>query len=415
MNDYNWDAIFSDATKIAADHATIGSLATALGIPPRTLAHAMNRRGVRLIDLQMGSVSSMDEQSTVEKLRLQKRAIQADKDALSRELGRREWWRETLAEVASVLTPDIVKPPSLVNKSERAQTGLLLSSDIHLGQLTPAGQVGIFGKYDSTIALARFKHTFKTFASIANHQPFGVEKVVVAFLGDLVEHAHLRTGHEGFVDMNAVKQCLSIANAGVACITMLAGVFPVIEVECVPGNHGRVTADPKLCDPTDNFDYLAYHIMKMALEGQPNVTVNISESWYSNFRIYNHVFFAMHGENIRSYAGFPWYGATRAIRKYAAMFRLTQKRMIRDRNPQTREEWEECMIIPDYALLGHFHSDTTWDAPDIESFVNGSVPGISKYGVKNVMVMNRPRQRMMFVHPKYGVTVRLPIDLDEVG
>ena len=73
------------------------------------------------------------------------------------------------------------------------------------------------------------------------------------------------------------------------------------------------------------------------------------------------------------------------------------------------------MIIPDYALLGHFHSDTTWDAPDIESFVNGSVPGISKYGVKNVMVMNRPRQRMMFVHPKYGVTVRLPIDLDEVG
>jgi len=411
---YDWDAVFIEAASIAHGCKTKRELASALKIPRRTLGEAMRRRGLTLLDLQVGNPSTVSGQSTLEKLRLQKQALQRDHDVLAKELGRREWWREILAEVASTLTPAYVKPPSVTSKAERSQTGLLLVSDVHLGQLTPSEQVGMFGEYNSRIALARFEYTFKSFTSIALHQPFGIDEVVVVFLGDLMEHSHLRTGHEGFVDMNTVKQCLSIANAGIASISMLAGQFPRVRIECVPGNHGRVTADYKLCDPTDNFDYLAYHIMQMGLAGQPNVTFDIPETWYVNFRVYQHIFFAMHGENIRSYSGFPWYGATRAIRKYVAMFRLTQKRMIRDRDPQTREDWEECMIVPDYALLAHFHSDTTWDAPDIESFVNGSVPGISKYGAKAVMTMNRPRQRMMFVHPKYGVTIRCPIDLDEV-
>ena len=412
---YDWDAIFIQAAQIASEHTSPHSLAVALDIPPRTFAHAMDRHGLRMVDLQLGSMAALSEQSLVEKLRLQKKSLSHDLDALSKELGRREWWRETLIEVASTLTPEYVPPPPLIPKPERSQTAMLLLSDIHLGQFTPSEQVGLFGEYNKDIALARFRHTFTTFSSIAKHQPFAIEEVVVVCLGDWVEHAHLRPGHEGRVDLNAIKQALMATNCGVAGLRMLAETFPLVRVVCVPGNHGRVAADYRLCDPTDNFDYMVYRIMEMALSNQPNITWTIPEAWYANFKVYHHNFFTMHGENIRSYVGFPWYGATRAIRKYVAMFRLAQKRKIRDTNPQTRDEFEECLIVPDYALLAHFHSSTTWEAPDVEHFVNGAMPGVSEYGAKKVMVINRPRQRMMFVHGKYGVTMRCPIDLDEVG
>jgi len=412
---YNWDEVWTDAAKIAHECSSKSELAKAMGIPRKTFVEAMKRYGLTITDLRLGSPTNLSEQSTLEKLRLQRQSLKKDLDTLQQELGRREWWREILLEVASTITPDYIAPPPLMPKPERSQTAKLMLSDVHLGQLTLSEQVGLFGEYNKDIAMARFRHTFTTFASIAKHQPFAIEEAIVVLLGDLVEHSHLRPGHEGFVDLNVVKQSLMISTSGVAGIRMLAGVFPKVRVVCVTGNHGRTASDPRLCDPTDNFDYLAYKVMEMALVDQPNVEFIIPESWYANYKVYSYNFFAMHGENIRSYVGFPWYGATRAARQYVAMFRLAQKRKIRDTNPQTREEFDACMIVPDYALLGHFHSDTTWESPDIEHFVNGSMPGVSSYGARRVMVINKPRQRMMFVHPKYGVTMRLPIDLDEVG
>ena len=175
MSKYDWNAEFTKAVAIASDCATRKEVAEMLNIPRRTFEEAMNRRGLSLIDLQRGNLGTMSEHSILEKLRLQKQSIQRDHDILAKELGRREWWREILAEVASTLTPDCVPVPSLVPKAERSQTGILMLSDVHLGQLTPSEQVGVLGEYNSTIALNRFKYTFQSFASIALHQPFAVE------------------------------------------------------------------------------------------------------------------------------------------------------------------------------------------------------------------------------------------------
>jgi len=415
MTKYNRDALLQEAAGLAPQHASIRGIARAMEIPFSTLQSAMALRRITLDDLKAGVIEPMTPQAAVEKLRLQQKMAKRELEIARGELGRREWWRDTLEEVAAVLSPDFVEGPPLVPKPEKPQTAVLLLSDVHLGQITPSEQVGLFGEYDSEIAMARVRHTFTTFASIASHQPFAIEEAIVMCLGDLVEHAHLRPGHEAFVDLNAVKQTLAITNCCIAGIIMLAATFPKVRVLGVPGNHGRVTADYRRSDPTENFDYLSYRITQMALEHQSNVVFDIPESWYVNFKIYQHIFFAMHGENIRSYVGFPWYGATRAARQYVAMFRLAEKRRIRDRDPQTREEFEDCLIVPDYALLGHFHTTTTWEAPDIEHFANGSMPGVSHYGAKKVMKINKPSQRLFFVYPKYGVTLRCPIDLDEVA
>jgi hypothetical protein len=160
---------------------------------------------------------------------------------------------------------------------------------------------------------------------------------------------------------------------------------------------------------------MAYHIAQMALQNQPNVTFDIPESWYSNYRIYGYNFLALHGEDILSYVGFPWYGATRSARNYVAMFRRAEKRLIRDRQPKTVAELEACSIVPDYVLIAHFHSEAQWEAADVEHFANGTMAGVSYYGAKRRMVISRPKQTVLFVHPKYGIGMQCSIDLDEIG
>jgi len=407
---YNWDSILERAQELAPLCETFSQLAERLGIPTSSLRGGLKRLDISFADLLMGATQI--KQTTIEKLLLQKSFLEKELMQLQKQVGYNEWFSEALMEAASMLKPETVKPPLKSAKAETLQSAVLLLSDIHLGQQTPAEEVGVFGKYNSEIAAKMIKHTFTAFAGMTKQQAFPVDEVYVFGLGDWVEHAHMRPGHEAYVDTGVVKQALAITNLTIAGLKMLCSEFSKVTLVGVSGNHGRVTSDPRRSKPTENFDYMCYKMLEMAFKDQPNIDFIIPESWYTNVKIQGYNFFATHGENIRSYVGFPWYGATRAARKYVAMFRLAQKRKIEREKPQTVEEWESCMIVPDYALLAHFHTEATWAAPDIEHFANGAMPGVSQYGAKNVMVINKPSQRMFFVHPKYGVAFRCPIDLD---
>jgi len=409
---YNWDSVLKEAINRAPMCESISDLASTLNIPRTTLTSFLNRRGITFADLLVDASTS--GQVTIEKLTLQRSHLEKQVKHLRKQLGKRDWWRDTLLEAAAMMRPNYVAPPPLEPRAESAQSSVLMVSDVHIGQCTPAEDVGMFGEYNTSIALARFKETFAVFASITRHQAFPVDAVYVVLLGDLTDHGHLRPGHEGFVDMNPIKQALEGTNALIAALSMLAGQFPYVYVIGVPGNHGRVPADPRRADPTDNFDWLIYNIAKLALERQDNIMWNIPGTWYANFEIKGHRFFAIHGEDIISYVGFPWYGATRAARDYVAMFRLVRKRRLRRNPPQSVDEYRDMEIVPDYALLGHFHTQANWEAPDVEMMSNGTMPEVSIYGAKRRKTISRSSQRMFFVHQKYGMAMRCPIILEDI-
>jgi len=413
MTNYNWDEIFRHAIDLVPRCTTPTDLARLLDIPSTTLRSAMARRGLTFPKLL--AQSTYEQETGIKSLQLQNQALRKEIEYLNRKIGQKAWLRETLVEMSSVLKLAPVSSPPKAPQAETPQTAVLLLSDVHLGQETPVDLVQDFGEYNSKIAEARMRHVFTAFASVVKHQAFPISDVVVFGLGDWVEHAHLRPGHEGRVDLGVVKQTLQAADIGGHGLLMLAEQFPRVTFIGIPGNHGRVTSDPRKSSPTENFDYMCYRIMQMMLQDQPNIDWIIPESWYVRHNIQGWNFFAIHGEDIRSYAGFPWYGATRDARNYVGMFRLAQRRMIRRASPKTVEELQECMIVPDYALLAHFHTEATWESPDIEHFANGAMPGVSAYGAKRIKKINRSSQRMFFVHPKFGVTMRCPIDLDDIG
>jgi hypothetical protein len=356
-----------------------------------------------------------EQEATAEKLHLQNSYLRKEIQSYKKALGKREWFLEAMAECASTLAPIPIESPDRV-EAENEQIAVLQFSDTQLGQKTPAEEVGLLGQYDTDIAVSRMRYTFRTFASIVKQQPFQVNTVYVIFQGDGVDHAHLRPGHEQYVDIGVVRQTLLFIDVSIHGLQMLAEQFPNVVCVGVPGNHGRVTDDPRRSNATENFDYLSYQIMMRLLQEQSNISWEIPESWFTLFSIYNYRFLATHGDKgIRSYVGFPWYGATRAAHKYQSMFRVAQQRLLRENQPQTAEEYENCMLVPDYVLMAHFHTLANWEDIDVEILANGTMAGVSHYGAGEKLVISRPSQRMFFVHPKYGVGFRCPIRLEDIG
>ena len=292
---YEWEKIFEQAAQVAAQCGSVSELAQRLNIPSRTFRDAMKRHDISFADFLLGGVQG--QQATIEKLKQQNRYLGKEIEHLREILGQKEWLLDAVKQAAAAIKPERVDPPLERPQAETPQTAVLMLSDIHLGQKTVAEELGVFGEYNSDLAIARMCHTFTTFANVAKHQPFPVEKMIVAALGDLVEHAQLRPGHEGFVDLDVTKQTLTVAQILSEGLSMLASEFPTIELIGVPGNHGRVAADPRKNHPAENFDYLAYKIAEIALKDQENVAFQIPESWYAHFSIYDWNFFAIHGEN----------------------------------------------------------------------------------------------------------------------
>ena len=74
----------------------------------------------------------------------------------------------------------------------------------------------------------------------------------------------------------------------------------------------------------------------------------------------------------------------------------------------------DIIQTPDYVCIGHFHNPLDWAIMGVEVLANGSMSGISFYSAKRLHNVTPPVQNMFFVHPEWGVSLRLPINLNNV-
>lgn len=415
MTQHNWAAIYEQALEIAPAYESWTRLARQMGISRRTLQDGLRREhGIGTFDDLIAHCElSLDVDVSLQKYQLQAKHYQAQVRSLRRQLSYREWLEDIIREVAAVLppAPKIQHPVKTTGNSESA---VLLVGDIHWGQKTPKAQVGVLPEYNSAIAQARTVQTFETFLSITGkHRTFtNIETAYILLMGDEAEGSHLRPQQGKFVDRNIVQQTLEFGQCAAQGIRAVAAEFKEVRVIGVPGNHTRVLPKPGDNEPSETFDYMSYRYIEALLAQQDNITYDFPETWYSLFDIYGWKFFMAHGEDIRSWAGFPWYGITRFMRDYQAMMHLITRNNIRNEKPETLEDLMPLLMEFDYCLLAHFHQSAMWDDVDVEVMVNGTMAGVSLYGAKRVHKLSRPRQQMFFVHPEHGVTGRYPIYLD---
>ena len=63
----------------------------------------------------------------------------------------------------------------------------------------------------------------------------------------------------------------------------------------------------------------------------------------------------------------------------------------------------------DTMLLGHWHQLIQLQ----RLIVNGSLKGYDEYASQNNFSYEIPRQALWFTHPKHGITISMPVNVDE--
>ena len=343
--------------------------------------------------------------------------------ALEKKLASEQAWLDMLRDVAAVLRSDPVpvpSPPPKVSKKSH-HTAMLNVADVHLGA-KEAANLGLLPWYNVEIAKAAINALFQRTVGLLDRLDYiAWDAVIVHFLGDIVEHSELRRGQRRRVEIGVADQVVEGAYLFAQNIRMLASKYPKVYVTGVPGNHGRIFQKPGVAAPWDNFDWLMYKLLEALLANQPNVVCLFPRCWYMFHVLYgSHVVYSMHGEDIRSYVGYPWYGYGRAIADIVGMMTLEAKETLRDLDFKGQitslEQLLSIMLVPDTVVIGHHHQEVLFKLFSTNAVGAASMIPVTEFTAKARRKMGEAAQTLcLFSRSRGGrLVTSYSIWLDDV-
>lgn len=288
------------------------------------------------------------------------------------------------------------KPPTRI-KGATEEHAFLLLSDIHYPETVSAAEMGGLNEYNRVIANCRLKALVEGVCDITVNKMLGykLSTLHILCLGDWLSgniHEELAETNDG----DALTSCVDLAFIVAQMVRELLMVFPKIELVGVVGNHGRMTKQKRFKRPYVNWDYTCYQILSMFLAQEiaaKTVSVEFPESFWVMHDINGHNCLILHGDNINSWAGIPWYGIQRASYKMTEMFAARR-------------------MFYEYMFLGHFHNEASVQRPKGEIIINGSVMGGNEFSQGAMFTTSSPVQLFGGAHKK-RLSWRFPMDLSE--
>ncbi len=254
-----------------------------------------------------------------------------------------------------------------------------LRSDAQVGETVDKDEVQGVSEYNSEIyaeRLERWGDKIELFKK-QDQRSLGLNKLVVAHLGDQIEGETVYAGQSFYIDQPAVDQLFLSVELEARQLLRLAGLFSRVEVFCVPGNHGRLGVKGQMHKRT-NMDYIFYKVLKMTLQHQSNIRIYVSESPGMIVKHGEFVFAYKHGDHIRSYVGLPYYGLERDYHRMQVLYNMRIH----------------------YEFVAHFHQPA--NIKD-NIFINGAMPGGSDLSINVMTQSNRPSQTIFYFDHKEGI------------
>lgn len=289
--------------------------------------------------------------------------------------------------------PPVTAPTFRSRNKGRPESVVMLVSDYHAGEVVSSEELGGLSVYDWETFRRRWQYHVDTVGGICFGKLTGYDlpRLYVPMLGDMVTgiiHDELRETAEGTV-MEWVCDGAHLIAQG---IRQLAAEFPEVVVDCVIGNHGRLDKRVRFKKRYVNYDYLLYRFIALELRDLPHVTVRCNKSFYSLLEVPGATLLNLHGDNIKSWSGIPWYGITRAVTNLSLLLHAQRRSF-------------------DVVNLGHFHNAGTLDRIDSELVINGSAVGGNEFSIGALFTSTRPAQILYGVHPERGKTWEFKLDL----
>lgn len=291
-------------------------------------------------------------------------------------------------------------PPWLVNiSSKKKNNEVLMTSwaDWHGGEVVHASSVNGINEYNLKIMEKRVKTLIdKTIDLARNHGPGNYPGVVINLIGDMVSgglHEELRKTDEAPPLTCALKVIELLTSA----LRTMADEFGNVYVPCVCGNHGRMTAKPEFKQYVQkNWDYLIYKMLEREFVNDKRIVIDVRESNEVYYNVYGTTYLAVHGDMLSK-------GGTDSM--IGSLGPLTRGEI------KTRGRMDTSGMPYDVLLCGHYHQ-SFW-LPRL--ICAGTLKGWCEYAKNQLNAPPLPpTQPLWFHHPKYGITSRWEIRVDEV-
>ena len=185
-------------------------------------------------------------------------------------------------------------------------------------------------------------------------------------------------------------------------IYYLLKYFKKIHVIGVPGNHGRGCSRFGTKHPETNWDRVFYWVLRDRILGsdlkpdrkmRQRVTFEIPEGdqfWVLD-RVWGWGNLIVHGDQIRGWAGIPFYGTQKKVHGWA------------DSMPR---DWDNL-------FFGHFHQHASGTINYRRWFCTGSTESSNNYALEQLASAGPPSQRLLFMTEKNGIISDHQIFLEE--
>lgn len=289
-----------------------------------------------------------------------------------------------------------VKAPKKDTRKSKEEIAIALLSDIQLAKVTP--------DYNSDIAEQRVLYYADKICDIARIQrkAHPVKKIAVFALGDIVEGELIFPGQEHLIDSSLYRQVtIDGPRIMIGFLNKLLSEFEEVQCHFVIGNHGALGGKSRRSyNPETNADRMLYKIVEMSFQHEKRISFSIPEgegerNWYEVANLGDRLkFMLFHGDQVRGFGGFPWYGFGKKILGWKA---LASAKMMKDFN---------------YACCGHYHTPNTQYINDVRLWVNGSTESYNTFAQEQLASMGRPCQYLLFGKAGSGVTSEYLINLE---
>lgn len=311
-----------------------------------------------------------------------------------------EWTEAIKTSALSMPTPALFQ--ILPDTKGEEETALLLISDVHVGQDTPARLTAGFD-IDTSVTHIQFKLLAQKIIIFWNIHNIGNrpwKKLVILDLGDDVEGSSMRASQARIANPLVTDQTRLYGQWLAEFITTLLQVFERIEVHRVPGNHGRVSHKAGIAgldelDPANSFDLLAGKFTEAIV--QPSITagrVQITnyDGYVGQIKVAGQKVLFEHGSSLRGGAslGIPAYGIYRAAANFM--------RLYGEFDLLCMGHWHQAMLLP----AGY----------RAKIVMNGAFPPTTPFVAGDLHNLSRPTQMLLSLHRHIGLTGIYPIYLD---
>jgi hypothetical protein len=316
-------------------------------------------------------------------------SLKAEHAALLEENKRLKWSLEVAAHMnANARAAEIHR--AVPTKGEAV--ACMIASDWHVEEPVQADKVHGLNEFDLAIAEKRAHAFFANGLRLAEimAREVKIETLFLGLLGDFFSghiHEELRESNL-LAPGEAAHFVLNTLASGIEFL-IRESKFQ-IEIDALPGNHGRMTVKPRIQNATEtSLETFMFHSLAFRFAGNPRVNFRVANSKIVYRRFFERFNMRLlHGDDVKFGGGVG--GVTIPIRKKLA-------------------PWDKA-IRADLTVMGHFHQ--LLDGGDF--IVNGSLIGYNEFAQAIGASPEEARQAFFLIHNRNGgeKSITAPIWLD---